>query len=391
MSPPPHATADELRATFDRASNLTVGLEEEVMLLDPETLDLAPCAAEVLERLDGDPAFKLEMPASQLEIVTPPRPAVPAAVRDLATGRDRLANAAAGLARPAAAGAHPFAAREGELNDDARYRRMIEEYGDVARRQLVCAIQVHVAVRCAERALAVYNALRGHLPEIAALAAAAPLQAGRDTGLASVRPTISQMLPRQGVPPSLASWEALAAELRWGGEAGAVPEPRRWWWELRPNLAYGTLEVRVPDAQATVREAAGVAAFVHALVARLVERHDEGATLPAPPTWRIAENRWSACRHGVEGTLADLETGRRTETREVLAARIAELEPAASRIGCAPELAEAARLVEENGAIHQRRIARAAGPEGVARWLAERFPPDRSSAPTGSIGAARAG
>src|SRR5213075_2861884 len=134
-------------------------------------------------------------------------------------------------------------------------------------------LQVHVAPGDAERTLAVYNALRGHLPELAALAANAPFHAGRDTGFASVRPLIGGLLPRQGVPPAIPSWEAFAETLRWGRVAGAVPEPRRWWWELRPHLAFGTLELRVPDAQTTVADAAAVAAFVHALVARLGERH----------------------------------------------------------------------------------------------------------------------
>ena len=144
----------------------------------------------------------------------------------------------------------------------------------MARRQLVCALQVHVAVGGADRTLAVYNALREHLPELAALAANAPFHAGADTGLASIRPKISEGLPRQGIPPAFASWEELAAELRWGRTAGALPELALWWWELRPHLSHGTLELRVPDAQTTIAEAAAVAAVGQALVVRLAERHD---------------------------------------------------------------------------------------------------------------------
>lgn len=365
------------------------------MLLDPDTHDLAPRAAEMLDRLEGDPAFKLEMPASQLEILSPPRADVSAAVSDLAAGRARLVQAASGLVRPAAAGAHPFSAREGELNADERYRLMVDEYGDVARRQLVCALQVHVAVAGADRALAVYNTLRGHLPEIAALAAAAPFHAGRDTELASVRPTVSQMLPRQGVPPAIPSWESFADELRWGAATGSVPEPRRWWWELRPNLAYGTLEVRVPDAQATIEDAAGVAGLVHALVGRLAERYDTGAPMPMPETWRIEENRWSACRHGVDGTLADLETGGRVATRERLGALLDEVEPTAERLRCSSQLRHARRLAVENGAIRQRRIGETAGARALARWLADRFDEplreDELGVPSGSVEAPQMG
>src|SRR3954470_12828902 len=280
-------TAAELRAAFDAPEPFTVGLEEEAMLLDPETLGLAPVAGEVLERA-GDARVKRELPAAQLEVVPPPAAGVPEAIAELAAGRGALRAAAAGLALPAVAGVHPFAPALGELSAGPRYDEILAEHGDVARAQQVCALQVHVAVGGADRTLAVYNALRGHLAELAALAANAPFHAGRDTGLASVRPLIGGMLPRQGVPPAIASWEAFAESLRWGRASGAVPEGNRWWFELRPHVAYGTLELRVPDAQTGVAEAAAVAAFAHALVAWLAERPDAGEPLGAPEGWRIA-------------------------------------------------------------------------------------------------------
>ena len=183
---------------------------------------------------------------------------------------------------------HPFAAPLGELNAGERYALTEDEYGDIARSQLVCALQIHVAVGGADRTLAVYNGLRPWLPLVAALAANAPFHAGRDTGLASIRPKIGEQLPRQGIPPTIASWDAFAAALAWGAASGAVPEPRRWWWELRPHPVYGTLEVRVPDAQSTVAEAGAVVALVHTLIAWLSERHDAGSRSPAPTRggWR---------------------------------------------------------------------------------------------------------
>ncbi len=366
-------TADELRATFEAPAPLTVGLEEELMLLDPETLDLAPRAPEVLERVPGDDRFKLELPAAQLEIMLSPRATVAEAAADLAAARQSLAEATAGLVRPAAAGVHPFAAPEGEINRGERYERTLAEYGSVARRQLVGALQVHVAVRGADRALAVYNGLRRYLPELAALAANAPFHAGADTGLASARPAIAQLLPRQGLPPPIASWEDLAGALRWGAAAAVVPEPRRWWWELRPHPLFGTLELRVPDAQSTVAGAAAVAAFVQALAAWLADRHDAGETLPDAPTWRIEENRWSAARDGVEGTLADLETGERTSTRTRLHELIDAIAPTARGLGCGDELDAARDLVQTNGAMRQREVAADRGLRGLVAWLADEY------------------
>lgn len=381
MSDPPPAapapsappTAETLRGVFERPQPLTLGLEEEVFLVDPGSLELAPSAPAVLAALSGDRRFKPELPISQLEILTPPLADVPTAAKEIAAGRRALVAAAEGAARPVATGYHPFSPGEGELNSHPRYAEIIEEYGPVARTQLVSSLQVHVAVGGAERSLAVYNSVRSYLPELAALAANAPFRDGRDSGLASVRPKVSEALPRQGVPPALAGWEAFADALAWGAAAGTVSEPRLWWWELRPHTAFGTLELRVPDAQTTVAEAAAVAAVAHALVAWLAERYDARDRLPVHARWRIEENRWSASRHGVDGTLADLETGERRATRERLHELLELLAPTAARLGCAAELAHARSLVECNGAIRQRKVVAEAGVHGLAAWLADRF------------------
>jgi carboxylate-amine ligase len=363
-----HFQARDLERIFDAPEPLTIGLEEEVMLLDPKTLDLAPIAGAVLARLDGDARFKGELPASQVEIVTEPARTVAEAVSALAAARADLAAASEGLALPAAAGVHPFAAPQGELTEAGRYAGIRSEYGAIAAHQLVAALQVHVAVGDAAGTLTVHNALREHLPELAALAANARFYAGRDSGMASVRPKIAELLPRQGMPPPISSWEEFAADLSWGRTAGVVPEPRLWWWELRPNPAFGTLEVRAPDAQTTIADAAGIAACVHALVARLSRRAREGE---GAPTWRIEENRWSAARHGVEGKLANLATGEPEPTRARLDRLLGELgtEPGAATAS----LGEARRLAERNGAIRQRELAADLGVEGLTAWLAEHF------------------
>ncbi|MBN1530951.1 MAG: YbdK family carboxylate-amine ligase [Thermoleophilaceae bacterium] len=353
---------DALRATFDAPRPFTVGIEEEVFLLDPATFELSERAPELLERLGGPGRFKLELPAAQIELITRPHDDVAGAMAELAGARRELLAAAEGLVAPAGTGVHPFSPEEGALNSGPRYDRTAAEYGRIARRQLVSALQVHVAVGGAERTLAVYNALREHLPALAALAANAPFHGGADTGLASVRPKISEGLPRQGVPPAFASWEALERELRWGEAAGVLPEPALWWWELRPHLTHGTLELRVPDTQTTIAEAGAVAAVAHALVVWLADRHDAG-DLPEPaPTWRISENRWSACRHGVEGELADVRTGERRATRAVLRELL-------DTIGADAALP----LVELNGALRQREVAGEHGIRALGPWLAERF------------------
>lgn len=390
LQPPPSAA--ELRATFDAVQPFTVGLEEEVMLLDPCTLDLAPRAEELLARLDGDERFTRELPAAQLEIATAPAERAADALAQLAAARaDLLAACAAdGLVRPAAAGVHPFAAPEGELNEGDRYVAIHHAYGPVARRQLVASLQVHVAVGGAERTLAVHDALRSFLPELAALAANGAFYEGRDSGLASARPLVCGMLPRQGIPPALESWERVAAELSWGAAAGAVAEPRMWWWELRPHPRYGTLELRVPDAQTTLAEAAGVVVVAQALVACLAERFDAGEPLPVAPGWRIEENRFAALRHGLDGELADLARGGRFSTRTHLAALIDGIAPVAERLGAAELLPYAYALAERNGAVRQREVAAARGVRGLVAWQAERYADALPAAPAGARAPSRA-
>jgi carboxylate-amine ligase len=345
-----------LRAAFDGVPDLTVGVEEELMLLDPVTLDLAPRSREALSGLRGDARYKLELPAAHLEIMLPPVGSAADAAVALRDARAHLAAELGESLRFATAGVHPFTAVVGELNRGARYDAMAERFGDVARMQLVCALQVHVAVRGADRALAVYNGMRSYMPLVAALAANAPVIAGRDSGLASVRPKICDVLPRQGVAPVIASWASHADALRF------LPHPGEWWWELRPHPVHGTLEVRVPDAQATVGEAEAVVAVVHALAAWLAARVDAGEQLDAPPDWVVGEDRWLACRHGADGPL-----------RARVDALLDTLEPFAERLGGVRGLEAARRLVEQGAWQRQRAAFERGGAHAVVEQLAEDF------------------
>jgi glutamate---cysteine ligase / carboxylate-amine ligase len=361
-----------LRAAFEHPRPLTVGLEEELMLLHPATLDLLPRAREVVARGE-DARFRLELPAAQLEIVLPPAATVGEAAEGLRAARQALARAADGIGVLAGAGVHPFAAAEGTLNDGERYERIGCEFASVARRQLVFGMHVHVAVADPDVALAVYNAVREYLPALAALAAGSPYHEGRDTGLASVRPTICDLLPRQGVPPVLASWEELVGALGWGRASGAFADAAQWWWEARLHPVYGTVEIRVPDTQASIADAAAIAAVCHSLVALLARRAQAGEELGAPPSWRIAENRWSACRHGVQGRWHDVRTGGSEPMAERLHRLLDELGPAAASLGCELELGDARDLIDRPRARWAREIAGQGGPRTLAACLVERF------------------
>jgi len=366
--------AGMLRAVFDGARPRLVGLEEELMLLDPGTLDLAPCAQQVLATLAGDTRFKPELPAAQIENVTVPRRTIGRAAADLRAARGDLAAALEGQALVAAAGVHPFADALGELNNGARYTALGAQFASIARRQLVFGLHVHVSLRGADLAVTVHDALRSYLPELAALAANAPFYEGRDSGLASVRPRISAMLPRQGVPPALGDWDAFERALQWGASAGVLPDARRWWWELRLHPTFGTIEVRVADAQTTTGETAAVAAVVHALVTWLAQRAEAGEPLAVAPTWRIAENSFRAGRDGLNAEFADLQSGDREPVRERLERLLDELAPVAVGLGCAAELEHARALAAgPGGAVRQRAEAQRGDLDGLVAWLAERL------------------
>src|SRR4051794_34800526 len=369
----PELDEEALRAAFTHERAFTVGIEEELMLLHPTTLDLEPRAAEGLERAAGDQRFKLEMPAAQLEIVLPPTATVRALATGLGAARRDLAAVASEVGVLAGAGVHPFAAAEGAINPGERYAAIEHEFASVARRQLVHGLHVHVAVPDPDVALAVYNALREQLPALAALGAASPFYEGRDTGLASARPMLCDLLPRQGVPPSIASWADLAAAFRWGRATGAFADASQWWWEARLHPVHGTIEIRVPDTQATVADTIAIAAVGHALVVDLAGRAAAGEALGAVPSWKIAENRWAACRHGVEGRWHDAWSGRSAPMAEHLHALLDRLEPTARDIGCAAELRSARDLVDAPRAAAARQIGRDGGARALARWLAKRF------------------
>ena len=367
----PALTASALRAVFDAAPELTVGVEEEMLLVDPRELELAPVVESVLAEIGRDDRYHRELRSSQLEIVTRVCSTAADACRELAAARRELVGLLDGRVRLLCAGTHPTTRAWGDISDDSRYRAIADEYTWAANRSLVCGLHVHVAVGGAERSLAVYNALRSRLPELGALAANSPFFEGSDTGLCSMRPYLNKAFPRAGVPPAFASWEEFAEFTAWGRRGGLFPDPSHFWWDMRLHPAHGTIELRVADAQTEVADATAIVALVQCLVASLARRWDAGETLPVHDAYRINENAWRGLRYGVRGTLVDLDTGAVEPTRERLAQLVDELEPIAGELGCADELSGARTLIAGNGADRQRYVVTHEGIGALSRWLVE--------------------
>jgi glutamate---cysteine ligase / carboxylate-amine ligase len=368
---PPSASlsVERCRAAFDQAVSFTIGAEEELMLVQRESGELAHEADRVLPLVDS--RFAPELRAAQLEIITPVCVTAADVCRELASSRRALIEKLPAELGVVAAGTHPTTRSWGEITNADRYRQIADEYAFAATRTVVCGLHVHVAVGGADRALAVYNALRSFLPELAALTANSPFFEGTDTGMCSVRPKMNELYPRSGIPPIFKTWEEFVGFVRWGRAGGLFPDSSYFWYEMRPHVSYGTLEIRVADAQTTVEAAAAYVALVQALVAWLADRYDAGDRLPVHETHRIAENAWRAYRHGLRGWLVDLDTAEPQPTRERLAALVNILEPYAARFDVDDKLPTARTMLAGGGADRQRYVAERDGIDALTRWLVE--------------------
>jgi glutamate---cysteine ligase / carboxylate-amine ligase len=367
----PRLTLAGSRAAFEHERSFTVGVEEELLLVDPTTYELAPVVDAVLPLLGGDRRFAQELRPSQLETVSRVCATAADACRELAAARRDLVAALDGRYRIVASGTHPWSTAWGAITEGDRYRRIADEYTWAAQRSLACGLHVHVAVDGADRALAVFNAIRSYLPELAALTANSPYFEGRDIGMSSVRPKLNDAFPRSGIPPVFHCWDDLVRFTDWGRAGGLFPDASHFWWELRPHLGYGTLEIRVADSQTSVVDAAAVVAVVQALVAALADRYDRGDTLAVHETHWITENAWRAHRYGVRGWLVDLDTGAREPTRVRIERLLTSLEPYADTLGGLDQLRDARVLLAGNGSDRQRYVYERAGRLALLRWLAD--------------------
>jgi carboxylate-amine ligase len=352
--------------------SLTVGVEEELMLVEPASGRLAPRIEDVLHRVGGDERVCAELRASQVELVTRPYLSAADVGRELSLARLDLAGALGEDIALLACGAHPTATDPGPITDGDRYRAIARDNPWAARHMLTCGLHVHVAVADGDRALAVYNALRSFLPEFAALSANSPFHAGSDTGVGSTRMQLNRSLARHGVPPVFRDWDAYAELTEWGRAGGAVPDHSYHWWDLRLHPGFGTLELRVCDTQTEIRDTVALVALAQTLVAWLAQRHDAGERLPVHDGHRIAESLCLGLLTGRPGSLLCLDTGERQPTTDRVARLLAMLGPTAAELGTHAELARLQPLAVLRGAERQELVARDRGLHGLTAWLARR-------------------
>jgi carboxylate-amine ligase len=345
------------------------------MLLDPSRWSLAQSGERVVARLSGQlsPYTSPETHAAVVELATGVHTDVDGVAAELASLRARLRRElnAMGLTT-AAAGTHPLAIwSETRVSDSARYRLIDKSMRVLARREPTMALHVHVGVPDPEQAVRVLNGLRRNVPILLALSANSPFWQGRDAEFASSRTVIFGAFPRTGLPRHFTDYADYVGALDELVVSQAVPDPSFVWWDIRLQPALGTVEVRVMDAQSTVREAAPLVALIQSL-ARLELESDVAPLVPSPEV--LEENRFLAARDGMGAELIDPASRRLTPVREMLEVVVGECRRHARGLGCVEALDEVQRLANANGADRQRAFAAGgARLDGLVAHLASRF------------------
>jgi carboxylate-amine ligase len=349
-------------AAFGRGKPFSLGVEEELFLVDPLTGAQANASAAVQERLGPvDGKVERELHACQVELITDVCARAGEAVGTLGGLRRAVVATGAGLL---GSGTHP-AADEGdaEITDKDRYERIRELLGDAVATP-VGGLHVHVGMPDAETAIRAFNGLRRHLPLLQALSANSPFRHGRDTGLASAREVTVRGWPRSGVPRAMRDFEDFCAASKVLARAADVPDYTWFWWKLRPHPRLGTVEIRALDAQSSLDDLAGVVALAHCL-ARHEATSDPG---PDSPAEVLEEGAFRAARWGVAGRLPGPD-GTLRPVRELLDEALALSRPHAGELGCEDELEGVRALLDSGGGAGRQRAAYAIG--GMAKLLRE--------------------
>jgi glutamate---cysteine ligase / carboxylate-amine ligase len=349
----------DIEVAFDDGTDLTVAVEEEFAILDPETLELTNVFEELQAIAKQNPGLAPhvvgELIASEIEIRTGRCESFPEAAATMQERRVQLRAAARELGVAlGSTGTHPWSRwQDQRIIDTPHYRRNNELLRYVVWRNNSFGLHVHVGIAGADRAIAVHDALRNFLPELLALSVSSPLVEGVNSGLHSARTEIfTRMFPRCGIPDAYGSWRGFADYVAFLYRTSSITEHTQLWWSVRPHLAYPTIELRICDGQPDLAESQAVAALCYALAARCARAVDEGERLPDLPHRLLEENLWRAIRYGLSGELLDFERGEPIPARARIEQLVDWVLPVAEEIGTAPYLAIPATTAAE------RQIAR---------------------------------
>ena len=356
---------------------LTLGIEEEYQLIDPETRELSPLGPDILDAgekvLPGQ--IKPELMRSQIEVGS----RICGDVAEVRSEVIRLRRSVCELAAErglaiAAASTHPFSLwTEQSLTPAERYSKLTEDLRDVARRLLIFGTHVHVGIEDPELRIDVMNQARYFLPHILALTTSSPFWGGRDTGLKSYRSVIFGNMPRSGMPPAFGSWGEYQNFIDTLVSTRCIEEPTMIWWDVRPHPNFPTLEFRISDICTRLDEAVCLAALLQALVAKLIQlRHDN-------QSWRVyrhhllTENKWRAVRYGLDGKLIDFGRQEEVPVRFLIPELLEIVDDVLDELGTRREVEYVHTILREgSSADRQLRIFReTSDPKAVVDQLVE--------------------
>jgi carboxylate-amine ligase len=335
---------DAAEAAFEQSIDGTVGIEEEFAIVDPGSLDLVPLFEQLRDEAGSDPELATsvagELIRSEIEIRSGRGENIHQAQTLQRGFRKQLFQIAKnqGVAL-AATGTHPWADyRQQAIIDTDHYRRVEDDLRWVAWRNNTFSLHVHVGVQGADRAVKVCDRLRAVLPLLLAVSSSSPFLEGRDSGLHSVRSQIfTKSFPRCGIPDHYGSWDAFEGYLRDLLAVNSIVEYTQVWWSVRPHLSYGTVEVRICDAQPTGTESDALAQLITACVLQAARDEDEGVAVAAPSRALLEENFWRAIRYGTEGKLIDFERMEEFDSASTLDRLLAWTAPVRSEVSIDPK------------------------------------------------------
>ena len=338
-----------------------IGIEEELMLLDPEEFGLVQGIENVLAALPDELGgqVKPELLQAVLEIATKPCASVSEAGEELRALRRAVSGIADDLGLcVGASGTHPFARwEEQEVVQRPRYRELIEELGYIARRELIFGTHVHVAIEGADRAIYVADGIRLFIPLLLALSVNSPFWRGWPTGLASSRTPVFRSFPRCGVPPYYADWETYCERVEQMIRGGAIEDYTYMWWDVRPHPNFGTVETRIFDQQTNVDHTIALVALTASLAHALSSQFDRGSRKIDFPLELIDDNKIRAALRGLDGELIDFLHEERVAAPKMAIDLVDRLRENAAELGCEAELEGVRDIVERGtGAHRQMRI-----------------------------------
>ncbi len=347
-------------ATTFSDDHFTLGLEEEYLLVNRETFDLAEAPEDLMEACKGKLSDQVspEFLKCQIEVGTGICPRIADAREDLRRLRATVAECADGFGlAPIAVSCHPFADWKDQPHTDRdRYRQLARDLGGVGQRMLICGAHVHVGLPADDIRVDVMRQMTYFLPHLLALSASSPFWQGRDTGLASYRLTVFDNLPRTGLPPDLVSFSEYRRSVDVLIGLGLIEDTSKIWWDLRPSHSFPTLETRICDVSPRLEHALSLAALIQCLTRMLMRLRQVNQRWRVYDRFLVNENRWRAQRYGVTEGLIDFGRGAVVPIPELVDELIALTAEDAEALGCEAEIARLREMATETSADRQRKV-----------------------------------